>query len=558
MSKPLVALVLLLAAAPLLISGAGTQAYAETILYQDDFEGYALGERPAPWTEIWGNADEVVTDEWSASGENSYLTVSPSGSWIDRPMIRLADIGVWPPPDYFFYEATLHMEATPYSSGFVGFPFKDPRFSNQVPIRNTVVFNRGGGIVWAGSEHVQIGTWPAGTDSTFTVRVEIDFPEETAAVWIDGALVADDLPAFPKVIPASSVFGSEVPLDKWGFGLADNWWTGGGPGRVFVDDIRLGEYSLGVEAEVEVKPDTFNLKSRGRFITAFIELPADYDAGDIDVATVYLAVEDSEDTVPAEPRPTAVRDRNRNGLPELMVKFDRQAVQELLSPGEEVIVYVGGQLIDGTEFLGEDTVRVIDTDAIDFFRRSAEANRAVAAAQQKVYRALTRRSPGGTLLRGAVRHCLRLIERLLRMSAAPDLTAAMEAVQGALQDLGGLAEAFPERIDPREVALYGQARHLSSLFEMLGEYFREEARVWQRARSVRRPLDREAVGDWLDAESAQLGLLSESLDSFRSLAAGLGDLDQAQALIDLADGTGAVVSGLADYVSALEAQIDSW
>jgi len=547
--------VLVLVVSALLVLTFAARAQGQTASYEDDFEGYDVGEHPAVWGEIWGNADEVVTDEWSAGGDKSLLSESPHGSWIDRPLIRLADVGAWPPPDHFFYEATLHMEATPYSSGFVGFPFKDPRYGNQVPVRNAVDFSLNGNITWAGAGFVLLGTWPQGTECTYTVRVEIDFPSETADVWIDGVLVGDDLPAFPKVIPASSVFGSEVPLDKWGFGLGSNWWGGGGPGRVFIDDISLGECSPVLAAEVDINPDTLNLRSRGRFITAYIELPEGYDPADIDVEMVYFAVDDSEDFVPAERRPTAVRDHDRDGVDDLMVKFDRQAVQELLSAGEEVTLYVGGQLADGTEFLGQGVVRVIDTDAIDFFRRSAEANRAFAANQQKVYRALTRRSPGGALLRGGVRHCLRLIDNLLQMSVAPDLMAAMEAVHGAVEDL---AEAFPERIDPREVALYGQARYLSSLFEMLGEYFREEARVWQRARSVRRPLDREAVGDWLDAESAQLGLLSESLDSFRSLAAGLGDPDQVQALLDLADGTEAVVTSLVDYVSTLKAQVDSW
>lgn len=91
-------------------------------------------------------------------------------------------------------------------------------------------------------------------------------------------------------------------------------------------------------------------------MTAHIELPEGYDVGDIDVETVYLSVGDG-DSVPAEFSSAKVSDHH--GVPTLRVRFDRQAVQGLLSAGEEVVVYVGGLLIDGTEFLGSDTIRVV-------------------------------------------------------------------------------------------------------------------------------------------------------------------------------------------------------
>ena len=42
-----------------------------------------------------------------------------------------------------------------------------------------------------------------------------------------------------------------------------------------------------------------------------------------------------------------------------MVKFDRAAVSEQLSPSEEVTVNIQGRLGNGTPFAGTDTIRVI-------------------------------------------------------------------------------------------------------------------------------------------------------------------------------------------------------
>ena len=101
-----------------------------------------------------------------------------------------------------------------------------------------------------------------------------------------------------------------------------------------------------ITAEVDLNPNTLNLKSQGRWITCRIALPDGYDVADIDPATVYL-----EGTVPADR--TAVEDDK------LMVKFDRSAVQALVAPGN-VELTVTGELTDGTAFEGSDTIRVID------------------------------------------------------------------------------------------------------------------------------------------------------------------------------------------------------
>jgi len=309
--------------------------------------------------------------------------------------------------------------------------------------------------------------------------------------------------------------------------------------------------------EIDINPDTLNLRSRGRFITAYVELPEGYDPADIDVGTVCLAVEGSDETVSAEPRPTAVRDHDRDGVDDLMVKFDRQAVQELLSAGEEEVVYVGGLLVDGTEFLGADTVRVIDGEAIDFFRKAADANRAACLTEEKIYQSLTSRR-GGRALRGTVRRCLRLVERLLRMEVPPGLGPPLEGIQAALVELEEWSREPFEPIRPQETAPYTQARQIAMLFDTLAYNCRQEARAWQGARSGRSGFSTDDVRAWLEAESALLGMLSDAVDDFREQASSLPDAGRAQHLVDLADTTNVLLSALGDYLSAVQDHVDTW
>lgn len=109
-----------------------------------------------------------------------------------------------------------------------------------------------------------------------------------------------------------------------------------------------------IEATIDFNPDTLNLKSKGKVVTVYIELPEGYDVEEIDISTVML-----NGIVPALAHPTDVGDYDSDGVPDLMVKFDRSDVQDVLEPGNEVEVTVSGQLTDGTSFEGADTIRVI-------------------------------------------------------------------------------------------------------------------------------------------------------------------------------------------------------
>ena len=116
-------------------------------------------------------------------------------------------------------------------------------------------------------------------------------------------------------------------------------------------------------ARVDVNPDTLNLKSKGRWITAHIELPEGYNISNIDRSTILL-----NDTIPVDsfwldkPFESVIGDYDNDGITDLMVKFDRQALIEYIRTkgirDAEVTLAITGEA-NGKSFEVTDTIKVI-------------------------------------------------------------------------------------------------------------------------------------------------------------------------------------------------------
>jgi hypothetical protein len=111
---------------------------------------------------------------------------------------------------------------------------------------------------------------------------------------------------------------------------------------------------LQLSVSVDFDSNILNLKSKGKWVTCYIELPEGYDVNDIDVSAIMLNL-----AILAEEHPTEIGDYDYDGIPDLMVKFDRQKIQGILSPGDDVMISVLGRLFDGTLFEGIDLIKVI-------------------------------------------------------------------------------------------------------------------------------------------------------------------------------------------------------
>jgi len=128
-----------------------------------------------------------------------------------------------------------------------------------------------------------------------------------------------------------------------------------------------------IPATIDIDPDTLNLKSNGKWITAYTELPLGFDVSEIIIPTIELFADKRENgtscTLYVDPdAPSNVGDYDSDEIPDLMVKFDRQeliaCLDEMDFDGEtgidEIIeLVVTGDLTSGIEFEGSDWIRVI-------------------------------------------------------------------------------------------------------------------------------------------------------------------------------------------------------
>ncbi|MGD9141728.1 MAG: FlgD immunoglobulin-like domain containing protein [bacterium] len=128
-------------------------------------------------------------------------------------------------------------------------------------------------------------------------------------------------------------------------------------GLVGAGDIGCETSSVPLEAVVELNPETINVRSRGRYVTCYIELAGGLDPADIDIATVAL-----DGAVYAEATPTEIGDYDSNGIDDLMVKFSRRDVLDLFDEIGEIEVTISGEVSD-QYFEGYDTIRIMGKTA---------------------------------------------------------------------------------------------------------------------------------------------------------------------------------------------------
>ena len=116
-----------------------------------------------------------------------------------------------------------------------------------------------------------------------------------------------------------------------------------------------------IPAFIDFNPDALNLKSKGEDVTVYIELPKNYNINEIDLKTIKL-----NNQVPIKPKPIAIGNYDKNGIPDLMVKFDRAAVKNILTAGDKIKITISGKLNDGRLLEGSDTIKVINTKSVTF------------------------------------------------------------------------------------------------------------------------------------------------------------------------------------------------
>ena len=161
---------------------------------------------------------------------------------------------------------------------------------------------------------------------------------DTNEVWIDGDYhLLTSSPCIDAGDPNYIAGPNETDLD--------------GRPRVIGDRIDMGAYeydSTAIQAEVDIDPNTLNLNSKGRWITAFIWLPEEYNVADIDPNSIFLENE-------IEPERFWLSEDNQIAI----AKFNREQVQAILEAGD-IELTITGQLTDDTPFEAKDIIKVIE------------------------------------------------------------------------------------------------------------------------------------------------------------------------------------------------------
>ena len=109
---------------------------------------------------------------------------------------------------------------------------------------------------------------------------------------------------------------------------------------------------ISLQAIIDIKPDTLQIGLPGRWVTCYIELLTE-NVDQIDIPSIRL-----EGNIPVDPAaPTEIGDYDVDGAPDLMVKFDRQMVENIVVPGPNVLTVTG--LVGESTFMGTDSILVI-------------------------------------------------------------------------------------------------------------------------------------------------------------------------------------------------------
>jgi hypothetical protein len=140
-------------------------------------------------------------------------------------------------------------------------------------------------------------------------------------------------------------------------------------GKFKMDELKIWNYAktnfFDIPSTIDIDPGKMNLKSNGKWVTGYIELPGDYLAEDIDLDTVAIAEINGNPVGPLyREGPADIGDHDLNDIPDLMVKFDRQAIITLFKnmaakDGDEMILTVTGKLTGGESFEGGCTITVL-------------------------------------------------------------------------------------------------------------------------------------------------------------------------------------------------------
>jgi len=221
-------------------------------------------------------------------------------------------------------------------------------------------------ILWTDTDLVKEGTFLRqwGAPTFFYSGFGYDFQHDVLYLAIDGFIETYDWVdgSGPVASITFMVVGNgETDLHLYETNLL-------GIGGYIPHTTEDGHFSsfVALSAVVDINPDALNLRSVGQWITAYIQLPTEYSAADINATTILLngtisPVQDLKYGFVTDSSEYLV-DHNNDGILERMVKFDRATVESFIyNQGiryGNVALTITGKLFDGILFEGTDIIFV--------------------------------------------------------------------------------------------------------------------------------------------------------------------------------------------------------
>ena len=117
-----------------------------------------------------------------------------------------------------------------------------------------------------------------------------------------------------------------------------------------------------IQVSVDIRPETLSDNSKGgKWVTCYINITPsedyDYTVHDIDPSSIFLSI--FSETLPAITDFVGFIDIDSDGVCELMIKFERPIVLEMLSGSTGIVeLTITGSFADGSTFFGVDTVNI--------------------------------------------------------------------------------------------------------------------------------------------------------------------------------------------------------
>ncbi|HET9326468.1 MAG TPA: T9SS type A sorting domain-containing protein [Candidatus Eisenbacteria bacterium] len=139
--------------------------------------------------------------------------------------------------------------------------------------------------------------------------------------------------------------------------IAPNDVTVDAAGHVYVVDSgnrRIQRFAAPLVAGLHVEPRTLNVRSGGRWVTAYIEPPAPYLPADISIESLTLNGVSVDVAAPV-----GTDDLDGDGIAELVVRFSREALVATAPGGATEMTLRLAGTVSGSNFTGEDIVKVV-------------------------------------------------------------------------------------------------------------------------------------------------------------------------------------------------------